>query len=146
MHHAKTVADYFLCRSRDFGDYLTNLKLQKLLYYAQAWNLALHDEPLFKDKIEAWIHGPVVASVYGQFKSFRWNPITENVPRPQLVEAALLDEILEKYGRFSALDLERMTHSETPWKTARAGLPPDVNCRREIGVNDMRVYFKSLLR
>jgi uncharacterized phage-associated protein len=146
MHRAQTVADFFLCRSRDFGDYLTNLKLQKLLYYAQGWNLALRNEPLFKDAIEAWIHGPVVASVYGQFKSFRWNPITKEVARPQVKESAFLDEILEKYGRFTALDLERMTHTEAPWIEARGGLSPDENSCREIPVAQMKAFFKSRLR
>ncbi|MGR5987198.1 Panacea domain-containing protein [Bacillus sanguinis] len=68
---ARMVAQYFLSRSTPNTDRsITHLKLQKLAYYAQAWHLALNgiDQPLFKDKIEAWVHGPVCPSLYSVFK------------------------------------------------------------------------------
>lgn len=62
---AKRVADYIIAFAHEHGDPVSNLKLQKLLYYAQAWHLALHDNPLFDERIEASVHGPAVPPVYG---------------------------------------------------------------------------------
>ena len=63
----KTV-DFFIVRSNESSRPLTNKKLQKLIYYAQAWNMAFNGEPIFEEKIEAWIHGPVVPEVYNEYK------------------------------------------------------------------------------
>ena len=70
---AQTVANHFVELLHDQGG-ISNLKLQKLLYYAQAWHLALYGEPLFRDRIEAWVHGPVVPPVFGAFKHNKWQP------------------------------------------------------------------------
>ena len=64
------AAKYFLAQvSEDAGDLISNLKLQKLLYYAQGFHLALYDQPLFPEAIEAWTHGPVVPDLYRHYKS-----------------------------------------------------------------------------
>ena len=69
MHTAFSVAKYFLFLSdEEAGDTISNLKLQKLLYYAQGFHLALNDSPLFAESIEAWTHGPVVPVVYQLYK------------------------------------------------------------------------------
>ena len=68
---AERVADYIIRSAHESGELITNLKLQKLVYYAQAWHLALFDEPLFDDPIEAWVHGPVVSSLYSKFPEHR---------------------------------------------------------------------------
>ena len=65
MLTAAQVADYFLSLvDEDAGDSMTNLRLQKLLFYAQAWHLALTNRPLFEEDFEAWVHGPVIPSFY----------------------------------------------------------------------------------
>jgi uncharacterized phage-associated protein len=70
------VADYFIIKvDREAGDDITHLKLQKLVYYAQAWYLAMQARPLFDNAIEAWAHGPVCREVYGRFRHYSWNPI-----------------------------------------------------------------------
>src|SRR5690606_17024633 len=70
MSSCFAVANYFLSQSNaDAGDLISNLKLQKLVYYAQGFSLALLDEPLFEDEIEAWMHGPVVPALYREFKT-----------------------------------------------------------------------------
>jgi len=74
-YRALTIAKHILKICADHGDNLTNLKLQKLLYYSQAWYLALNDETLFSDDIEAWVHGPVVSSVYQEYKKYRYHDI-----------------------------------------------------------------------
>ena len=145
--NANEVADYLLHFSSGCGDSLTNLKLQKLLYYAQGWHLALIDEPLFDEPIQAWVHGPAVRAVYNRFKGYGNN----SIPCPS-VEPALPDEVkahlkdvLNAYGHLSAWQLERLTHEEEPWVNARAGLPDDQPSQAEISVDDMKRFFKHKL-
>jgi uncharacterized phage-associated protein len=111
---ANQVADFFLCFAQEHGDVLSPLKLQKLIYYAQAWHLALKSSPLFEERIEAWIHGPVVRSVYSRFKNYRWKAIDKKINYPDISQriASFLEEVSSVYGRYSAWDLERMTHQE----------------------------------
>src|SRR5689334_14747494 len=71
-----TVADFFLLQVDDLaGDTISNLKLQKLCYYAQAWSLALDGKPLFGERIEAWAHGPAIPALYGRFKKYGFQAI-----------------------------------------------------------------------
>lgn len=75
-HTANDVAKWFLSRvDRDSGDSITHLKLQKLVYYAQAWNLAHFGEPLFDEELKAWTHGPVAPSVWHEYKDSRWDAL-----------------------------------------------------------------------
>jgi uncharacterized phage-associated protein len=72
---ASTVADYFLALGDESEEPVTNMKLNILVYYAQAWHLAVFGRPLFADEIEAWVHGPVLRTVYDTYRRFRWTPI-----------------------------------------------------------------------
>lgn len=143
---AKAVADFFLNFVHEHGDVLTNLKLQKLVYYAQAWHLALKDKPLFEDEIQAWAHGPVVPSLYGRFKKFRWETIAIQPPAPDFTKAVRghLIEVFSVYGNYSAWDLERMTHQEMPWQKARKGLAPDDEGKQPISHKDMHDFYLKL--
>jgi uncharacterized phage-associated protein len=134
------------CKARGISD-LSNLKLQKLLYYSQAWHLALEDSPLFSDALEAWVHGPVVPRVFGEYKHNRWSPIAEPIGLPSDLPPVLshLDRVLDAYGNFSAVELERLTHSEKPWIEARAGLAPDVSSRNEISKDTMKEFYSKLI-
>jgi uncharacterized phage-associated protein len=142
---AKRVADYLIKFSHDHGDPISNLKLQKLLYYAQAWHLALFDQPLFGERIEAWVHGPAVPPVYGDFKKFHWEtiptPADAKVDGEQTLEH--LNEVMQVYGGFTAYQLEQLTHSEEPWINARAGLAPDVASNAVISHESMRDYYRA---
>lgn len=82
MGKVTKIANYFIHLSRATGSLLTNLKLQKLLYFIQGWHLALFKKPLFKDDIEAWDYTPIVKNVYNKYKKYQWCPITEKVNRP----------------------------------------------------------------
>ena len=91
MYSAETIANWFLINiDRESGDSITHLKLQKLLYYAQAWYMVLTEneaEPiLFEEKIEAWTHGPVVREVYNKYSEMRY----DSIPRPD--DNVVLDE------------------------------------------------------
>lgn len=120
MLSAHEIAKYFVSLvDEEAGDSISNLKLQKLLYYAQGFHLAVFGEPLFPEAIKAWAHGPVVPQVYHEYKDFGARPIPvervnlESYP-PEVRE--VLDEVNAVYGQFSASKLRAMTHDEPPWK------------------------------
>jgi uncharacterized phage-associated protein len=138
------VADALIHLSRERGIEITNLKLQKLLYYAQAWYLANIDEPLFDADFEAWVHGPVVPRVFRRFREYRWNPITEPVDPPNASLAGYLEAILGRYGGLSATQLERLTHQEDPWKEARKGYARDESSAEVISKESIRRYYRNL--
>ncbi len=142
----KSVSDYLLVENRERGENLTNLKLQKLLYYAQAWHLALRNAPLFDEDFQAWVHGPVLPSQYLRFRSFQWRPIMLEVTRPDVAsdEAAFLNEIVDVFGSETAVALELMTHRETPWIEARGTLAPDAASSNLISKQSMQQFYRSL--
>ncbi|MXO72363.1 DUF4065 domain-containing protein [Altererythrobacter buctensis] len=139
------VADYLIAECRERGEILTNLKLQKLLYYADAWNLALRDEPLFDEEFKAWVHGPVLLSQYHRFKDYRWHPITEEIEKPAIgdVLAGFLDEIIEVFGSETAVSLELMTHREAPWIEARGDTPPTEPSTATISKETMKHFYRG---
>lgn len=137
------VARYFLSLSdEDAGDAITNMKLQKLAYYAQGFHLAMHGTPLFSEAIEAWPHGPVVPELYHAYKQHGSGcipaPVDMDFSRYDPKTRGLLDEVYNVYGQFSAWKLRNMTHEETPW--VRASATGDA-----ISLADMEEYFKTLL-
>ncbi|MDA8325367.1 MAG: DUF4065 domain-containing protein [Nitrospiraceae bacterium] len=118
--HALDVARYFLSKANEEGDLITNLKMQKLLYYAQAWHLVNFDEPLFIDHINAWNLGPVVADVYREFKKFGAGPIVYEATgkesrmfTPSQIE--YLDEFYDIFIPVAAHQLVNASHNERPW-------------------------------
>jgi|ADGO01.1.fsa_nt_gi Uncharacterized phage-associated protein len=117
----ETVADYFILKSDAENRVITNKKLQKLVYYAQAWHLVFTNKKLFNDPIEAWMHGPAVRSLWHKYKKYGYSPITEKPLRPNIKKdaVALLDEVWRVYGKHDANYLEALTHSEEPWINAR---------------------------
>jgi len=145
MNTCFDVANYFLKRQDlDAGDLMSNMKVQKLVYYAQGFNLAITDSPLFAEPIEAWDHGPVCVPLYHEYKQFGSGPI----PIPYDADALsifnaeihkILDMVHIYYGQFSAWKLRNLTHEEEPWVKAFA------KDRSEILHTDMQRYFKTLL-
>jgi len=119
MIAASDAAKYLLSLDAE-GDLTSNLKLQKLLYYAQGISLALRDTPLFSERIEAWDHGPVCPPIYGQYKLHSSNAIPAPVgfdPGSLPAEDCdVMNEVHTVYGQFSAWRLREMTHEEPPYK------------------------------
>lgn len=141
------VADFLLAESRERGEVLTNLKLQKLLYYAQAWHLVLHGGPLFEEDMQAWVHGPVLPSQYKRFSGNEWRPITQVIDKPHIGVKGVeefLSEIIDVFGSESAVALEQMTHREHPWMEARGDIPMDEPSQARINKATMRKYYSSL--
>jgi uncharacterized phage-associated protein len=142
MLTCQDVANYFLAQvDEDAGDLISNLKLQKLVYYAQGFHLAMYDEPLFPEPIEAWNHGPVVPALYHSFKTHAAQPLPCPVDLDFSIYSSqtkeLLDEVYTVYGQFSAWKLRNMTHEEPPWKEAQPF--------ETISLESMKGYFKTLL-
>ncbi len=120
-HSAIDIAKTLLTLSNpEYGDIISNLKLQKLLYYSQGLHIALSGEALFNDNIVAWQYGPVVENVYREFKVYGSGaiPVPENFDNSYLSKNQLeiLKDVYDVFGQFSALKLMEMTHSEMPWK------------------------------
>ena len=139
MENIRDIAHWFLSKES-----MTHKKLQKLCYYAQAWYCALYDgTPLFSDEIQAWVHGPVVASLYPQYKEYRWSKIPQEKNSPQFCEETLdvLDAVWDAYGHLNGDQLETLTHSEDPWKNVRGSLEPWKDCTDPISCAAMREYY-----
>jgi uncharacterized phage-associated protein len=137
-----------LSLSGDERDPLTNLRLQKLLYYAQAWSLVIRESELFSDELEAWRHGPVVATVYQKLPDRqRGDPMPADAfaHAPDLPgqEAEFVRSVWEAYNQYSALQLSRMTHQEMPWRKAWGDRPPDATGNAPISVIDLEDFFAT---
>ncbi|MCA0380739.1 MAG: DUF4065 domain-containing protein [Bacteroidetes bacterium] len=126
------------------GEIVTNLKVQKLLYYVQGYHLAFFDQPLFEETIEAWMYGPVVPEVYHQYKDFGSGPITFESTDASIIQLDnatedMFNQVMHEYGKFSAIRLMEMTHAERPWTEAFN------TAHKVIDLSLMRDYFKGLV-
>ncbi|MEA2234533.1 MAG: hypothetical protein QOD83_4349 [Solirubrobacteraceae bacterium] len=125
---------------------MSTWKLQKLVYYCQAWHLVWDEEPLFPEKIEAWANGPVVRALYdnhrGKFKVNKWPH--GKISRLKRSERETIDAVLELYGTKTGNWLRELTHQETPWREARKGLTPDERGSRKISHGALVDYYGSL--
>jgi uncharacterized phage-associated protein len=127
IYKALDIANKLLSKSTDYdaGELMSNMKLQKMLYYQQGYHLAAFDAPLFEENIEAWMYGPVVPYVYEHFKSHNSGGIEPEVDTPILLteeEEYLFNDVFEAYIDFSAYGLMNKTHYETPWRTTETGV------------------------
>ena len=138
------VADWFINRvDRDSGETITHLKLQKLLYFAQAWHLANKGTELFEDEFQAWAHGPVARSVYDRFSGQAWDPldvVEAGSKIPKKIDS-YLEKVFEKYGMYGAKYLEQLTHEHDPWLNARGDLPKEARCETIIPKTVMRDFY-----
>lgn len=136
---ATDIAQWFINRAAcdvgaKGGEYLTHLKLQKLLYYAQGCYLAVEGRPLFNDKIYCWTHGPVVFNVYHEFKQYGDKIIDEVSPiNIDDHTGSILEQVYDIFGAYSALKLREMTHNEAPWKNTEKD--------KEISLDLIQSYF-----
>jgi uncharacterized phage-associated protein len=142
---ANLVAECIISLSHEKHAPISNLKLQKLLYYSQAWHLALFKHPLFKEEIEAWVHGPVVPEIFRRYRDCKWSPIPDSKLNSVCQFRPHLEEVWRVYGNFTAFELERLTHSEDPWKNARIGIASDASSHNIISKSSMRDYYAARL-
>ncbi|PIQ92510.1 MAG: hypothetical protein COV69_02405 [Parcubacteria group bacterium CG11_big_fil_rev_8_21_14_0_20_39_14] len=154
MGYTKTnplsVALYFLRVADKEKKPITNLKLQKLVYYAQVWHIVFHNRKLFYEPIEAWMHGPAIPTLYRRFKAFESNPIQltglEDIKLPfNEKEEKFLKNVWNVYGKYDAGYLEALTHSELPWQEARQGLSLGEHSSNKINLAIAKHYYARRL-
>ena len=127
---------------------MTAMKLQKLVYYSQAWSLVWDEAPLFEQRIEAWASGPVVRQLYDVHKGmFMVSSLNKGNPdNLTKVQKETIDAVLNFYGDKSAQWLSDLTHIEEPWKIARNGVEEGENCENEITIASMCEYYSEISR
>lgn len=141
--NALDVADYIL---RKRGP-MSAMKLQKLVYYAQAWHLVWTDKPLFREKIEAWASGPVVPRLYKLHRGLFELKKGFFMGDPGKISADsqdVIDKVLAYYGDRDSQWLSELTHLEHPWRDARVGVPPGERSTAEITRAALAEYYCSL--
>jgi uncharacterized phage-associated protein len=142
------------------GDKVSHKKLQKLIYYVEAWHLVHMGISIVDEEFEAWVHGPVVVELFHELKKFGFNDIrvvnAEQDSVDKEIEAIveknkivreqldLIYEVLNKYGGLSSLQLELLSHSESPWINARKGFAPHENCNEKISKEEIKFFYSSL--
>lgn len=145
MANCLDFAQFFIIKAYENGQegQMTNMKLQKLLYYSQSLHLALFDECLFKEEIQAWRYGPVCPKAYHFYSEFE----AEQLPIPnqdffaQIPSSCqdLVEEVWDYFGQHHAYYLSGMTHVEFPWQKARKGLPSYARSTEPIAIEDMKL-------
>lgn len=143
IYNALDIANYFLFKAAKEEELLSNLKLQKLIYYAQGIHLAYGGTPIFKDIIKAWTYGPVVPGLYKAYKKYG----AERIPadesfNPKSIDKDMrefLDEIYKAFGQFSATRLIDFTHIDQCWKDAH----PNGIISHKAMQKSLKKYLKS---
>jgi Uncharacterized phage-associated protein len=137
------IANYFLYKAqKEDQELLSNLKLQKLIYYAQGLHLAIYGKPLFANIIEAWNYGPVIPILYHKYKEYGYGgiPSLENFD-PSIIDNEtldFLDGIFDFFGQYSAIRLMEFAHDDQCWKDAGIG--------NEITWDSMQTCLKKYLK
>jgi len=127
---------------------MTTMKLQKEVYYCQAWSLGWDEKPLFDENFEAWANGPVCPELFHKHQGLFVvdEKLFADLPDYEFTEAELetLTAVLEYYGDKEPQWLSELTHKEAPWKEARVGVPVGVACNRIISKESMQQYYGGL--
>jgi uncharacterized phage-associated protein len=153
MNRIDDVADYVILKCTEGGESLNLLKLQKLLYYVQAWHLAFTGKPFFDEQFEAWVHGPVSREIHSRFRGDKtlyslvshadirggFNPDTALSDDARFH----IDSVLEEYAHLSGSQLETLTHREEPWVAARGECNPTERCENVISDKLMAKYYAA---
>lgn len=143
MLAANDVASLIISRS---GPWTDAMRLQKLLYYVQAWHLAITGETLFPERIKAWRNGPVVPQVWHDRKDQASRRAVDQDLEGVGVDdftSDLIDLVLSSYGSMSATELSALTHVEEPWRAARGDIPDDADSRAEIEPEMIALYYRK---
>ncbi|MDG0062112.1 type II toxin-antitoxin system antitoxin SocA domain-containing protein [Priestia sp. P5] len=145
MMELNQVALYFRNRSLEGKEFsITHLKLQKLVYYAQAWSMAIYGERLIDSELEAWLHGPVSRELYREYRDFGFQeipPVDRLNFQINEQDSDVLEGVWRLYGKHDGKYLETLTHQEAPWINAWGRGMNEI-----IEVDDMRDYYQGLLQ
>ncbi|XZN91525.1 MAG: Panacea domain-containing protein [Microcoleus sp.] len=145
----REIANYFIGLASQSDVEINAYKLQKLMYYAQAWHLAIYGTPLFNADFQAWIHGPVIPDLLEEYQSqFSWEPIAKKIEEPKLSEeiGEFMEQVVDAYFEYDDETLERMICGEMPWLEARGNLPRDESCHTIISQESMKQYYSACVK
>lgn len=135
------VAAYILKKTGE----LSTLKLQKLVYYCQAWSLVWDDAPLYSETIEAWVSGPVVRKLYNFHRNeFAVSRVPGDPDKLSNNQRTTINAVLRYYGKKSSQWLSDLTHMEEPWRKARKRLPPNERGTNIITLISMAEYYSGI--
>lgn len=143
MANVYDVAKYILQKRGG----MTTMKLQKLVYYTQAWSVVWDEKPLFNEEIQAWASGPVVRELYDEHKGeYQISTLIKgNVDNLIKEQRETINAVVKAYGDKPGQWLADLTHIEKPWNDAREGIEPGDNCESEITLASIHEYYSSLL-
>lgn len=128
---------------------MTPMKLEKLVYYCQAWSLAWDEVPLFNEEFEAWANGPVCPELFHKHKGIFMIPENFFCDVPEYtfsdVQIETMDAVIQYYGNKDPQWLSELAHRENPWKEARKGIPNEMPCNKAIDKENMLQYYGGLI-
>ncbi|MGL5417819.1 MAG: type II TA system antitoxin MqsA family protein [Clostridium sp.] len=138
------VTEYLIKECED----VTQLALQKMLYYVQGFSYCFLGNFMFEEDCEAWVHGPVYRDIYIKYKEYRYDPIKihneEKVLELDFSEKVIIDSIIKSFGCYSGKVLERFTHEEKPWREARSDLREEEPSEKIIKKELIGTYFEEI--
>ncbi len=125
---------------------MSAMKLQKLVYYSQAWAVVWDEKPIFSEKIRAWANGPVVTELFAEHKGEFYVKAEPRGDHKALTrfEKETVDAVLKHYGDKTAHWLSALSHRETPWISARAGLSDGERGNSEITIGSLADYYGNI--
>lgn len=149
IHSCFQIANYFIEKAKQECKDLTHMQVQKLVYIAHGWKLAVKGEPLFYEEIYAWPYGPVIPDLFHRLKGYKKQPIKDPISHQSIMDASLTDEekaILDKvwqdYSGYSGEELSAKTHiKNSPWWLTKYSDSPSL----VIGDDVIKGYYKDLL-
>ena len=143
------VAHYFMYKNQESGrtDF-TLKKLQKLLFYSQAWMLVLEDCRLFDAKFKAWVHGAAIPELYKTYRKYDFGVITEKADEGKIKqlsdnEKSVLDNVWSVYGKYDADYLEALHRVEEPWRHTRGDMPAGERSDMDFNEDVMKSYYSK---
>ncbi|CDN31853.1 Uncharacterized phage-associated protein [Mucinivorans hirudinis] len=152
MNNINDIVDYIISKvkSEDDSASLINLKLQKLLYYIQAWSYGINGKAMFEGEFQAWVHGPVNREIYDRFNPTKYLyseiNLEDRIKTDVKIDeetAEFIDFILENYLKYSGAELERLSHSELPWIQTRGKIGAYDRCEECISEELLISYYGS---
>ena len=142
LYDINLIANYIISKNESS---IMHFKVQKLLYYIQAWSLSILDKPLFDADFEAWVHGPVCKKIYDRFGSlYSFISKEENTETKKIIhkrDIEFIDYVLNNYMSFSDIELEYLIKQETPWKKTREGFGLMDKCDKIIPKDLIKKFY-----
>ena len=150
LYSTNTIAERISIYMISSGYEITNLFLQKLLYYLKGFGYVFYQKDILNMSCEAWVNGPVFPMIYDKYKGFGKEILScENMEFDlnsllSEEEKTLVDYVLNIFGKYNGWTLREFTHKERPWQSARVGFEENERCTNEISDEVIRTYFMEV--